>query len=95
MKITLIEPIKQDGVEITQLEMKKPNFGTLIEMQKRIKDGEGWREPSEVEQGLAAICVLCGLTPREAKELSVEDATELMARLGDFLTSSATPPLNT
>lgn len=97
MKIDLAESILVDGEAVYSLDIKKPNFGHIIDMSAKIayRDPNDiritlYRDPSEAEQSLALIASVAGITQQEARRLTMADAQKIIDELTPFLAGRAT-----
>ncbi len=74
--IKLKHPIIADGVEVTELALRRPKVRDL----ERIDKVAG-----EIAKAVTLTADLAELTPDQVRELDAEDFAEVAERLGDFL----------
>ena len=74
--IKLKHPIIADGVEVTELALRRPKVRDI----ERIDKVAG-----EIAKAVTLTADLAELTPDQVRELDAEDFAEVAERLGDFL----------
>ena len=74
--IKLKHPIIADGVEVTELTLRRPKVRDL----ERIDKVAG-----EIAKAVTLTADLAELTPDQVREFDAEDFTAVAERLGDFL----------
>ena len=74
--IKLKHPIIADGVEVTELALRRPKVRDLERMDK---------VAGEIAKAVTLTADLAELTPDQVRELDAEDFTAVAEQLGDFL----------
>lgn len=92
MKITLSTAIMVDGDMVTELELKEPRFGDIVDMSAKVayRDDNDirvtlYRDPSDAEQTLALIANVAGITKQETRRLAMPDVVKITEALAPFL----------
>ena len=73
--IKLKHPIIADGVEVTELALRRPKVRDLERMDK---------VAGEIAKAVTLTADLAELTPDQVRELDAEDFTAVAEQLGDF-----------
>lgn len=74
--IKLKHPITVDGVEVTELTLRRPKVRDLERMDK---------VSGEMAKAVALVGDLAELSPDQVREIDAEDFTVVAEQLGDFL----------
>jgi hypothetical protein len=92
MRVSLVDGITVDGELVYELDIKKPNFGNLVDMSAKVpyRNPDNtketlYRERSEGEQTLVLIASIANMTEREARNLSMQDVQLIMTEVAPFL----------
>jgi hypothetical protein len=78
-ELTLFEPIRWDGQEITRLRIAKPKVKDLKQMQQQLEGVE-----DRLEQGIIMAAALTGMPSAFIEELDTDDFTAISEVIADF-----------
>jgi hypothetical protein len=73
MKIDLSFPIEHDGRRITNVTIRRPRVGDMLEMQRKGGDAAGME--------LTMVALLTGLPPEAISEMDMKDYNAIQAAL--------------
>ena len=78
-KIVLQHPIKMDGVEVSELSLRRPKVRDLERMDK---------QPGQIAKAVTMVADLAELSPDQVREIDGEDFIAIAELLGDFLAAA-------
>lgn len=84
--VTLSEPIEHDGLEITQVRIKKPKVKDLKRMTAEL---DGVKD--QLQQGIVMAAALTGLPAEAIEEMDTDDFTTISEVIADFFPQGRAP----